>query len=332
LADTTAAGGDRYELYDITTAIYRPVPIDRTLDAIDCPDLTVCTTIDAVGSDWMVTQEACSEHCGTVGFQDLATGAVQTDDPSAATAALDLNSPTLTRPLCAGVQAPMEGVLSGEGAPPLPRGLVAADGRFQIVSDYDVSYLQECGTHLKRFLTYACELYPCAPPFNSRAVVWESHPGRLTGVLLPSLTRFQIRIPVTIDPTAPSARFVSDDTYGLALTPRRLYLSTSRGVFSAPARRRPLSTSPPVQVCARCFGARVCTLWGACWGAWAAARSETARPPKLVAARTATTVQTVAVEAMRWTSPSTASRRTSRVGERRSYAMRSSTSATISGP
>jgi hypothetical protein len=77
----------------------------------------------------------------------------------------------------------------------------------------------------------------------------------------------------------------------------------------------------------------VCTVRGTTWCvALAAAKPETARPPKLVAARAAATVQAVAVEAMRWTSPSTARRMNSPVRERPSSAMRSSMSATISGP
>ena len=79
-------------------------------------------------------------------------------------------------------------------------------------------------------------------------------------------------------------------------------------------------------------GVTVCTARGTTWRALAAAKSETARPPKLVTTRTATTVQTVAVEAMRWTSPSTARRMNIPVRERPSCGMRSSISATISGP
>ena len=52
-------------------------------------------------------------------------------------------------------------------------------------------------------------------------------------------------------------------------------------------------------------GATVWTVRGITLGALAAANPETARPPKLVAARTAATVQAVAVEAKRWRSPST---------------------------
>jgi hypothetical protein len=79
-------------------------------------------------------------------------------------------------------------------------------------------------------------------------------------------------------------------------------------------------------------GATVCIVRATTLRALAAAKSETARPPKLVAARTATAVQTVAVEAMRWTSPSTAKRMKSLLRERLSCAMRSSISAMISWP
>jgi hypothetical protein len=151
------------------------------------------------------TQQLREEHCGILAFQNLATGTVQTNDPSTASTALDLSSPTLTRKLCPDVTAPVQAPVSGDQAAPLARGLVTSDGRFQIVSDYDVSYLQECGTRLKQFLTYTCELYPCAPAANSRAVIWQSKPGRLTGVLLPSLKRFDVDVPAKVDPSAAGA-------------------------------------------------------------------------------------------------------------------------------
>ena len=86
---------------------------------------------------------------------------------------------------------------------------------------------------------------------------------------------------------------------------------TAAGVSSGSSDRRELrcDRDGSCHVRGRCgAGASLCTVGTHLGTALAAAKSETARPPKLVAARTATTVQTVAVEAMRCTSPSTARR------------------------
>jgi hypothetical protein len=46
----SADGGSSFERYDIATGSSELLPIARTLEAADCPDLTRCTFIDDVGS------------------------------------------------------------------------------------------------------------------------------------------------------------------------------------------------------------------------------------------------------------------------------------------
>jgi hypothetical protein len=80
------------------------------------------------------------------------------------------------------------------------------------------------------------------------------------------------------------------------------------------------------------LGAAAGAVRAAPWPALAAAKSETARPAKLVTASPATTTHAVAVEATRWTRPSIVRRANSRARDRPSCAIRSSISAMISGP
>jgi hypothetical protein len=219
-----------YRLYSITSGGIGPLTVNPALTAGCTGPQPQCATISAVGDDWMQVTGPCEmEHCDPVtSFQSLSTGAVE-PDPVSRTVVPDLDSPTLARRVCAPVTVPSSMPLDG-----VVWGSVQSDGRFQIAGGGGGSYLEQCGTTLHRFLTYL----GCV--FNAHVVVWESKPGRLSGMFLPSLRRFTISVPLKVDPQSPHEKFVRDNPYELALTTRTLYLSREEKVWTMP-----IPASPP---------------------------------------------------------------------------------------
>ena len=65
-------------------------------------------------------------------------------------------------------------------------------------------------------------------------IVWQSKPGRLSGVFLPSLKRFAISVPAAVGPQAAHEHFVNGNQYSLALTTHTLYLGLRDAVWTMP--------------------------------------------------------------------------------------------------
>src|SRR3984885_8696228 len=111
---------------------------------------------DGIGTDWVSVQDACFEHCNADIFQNLSTGAVQ-GDISTPTRALDLDSPSLTTPLCRPIRDPAIPVV-GVGPNQYAREPVTIDGRFALVDSAPnptfleeapgPTFLEHCGTRL----------------------------------------------------------------------------------------------------------------------------------------------------------------------------------------
>lgn len=203
------------------------------------------SSVVAVGSDWLSLAGQCAdtEHCPqSFSLQSLATGA-DVSDPTNATTTVDLDSADPARSVCAPVRVPTNG--QGNPEPPsIAYGSVSSDGQFQIATSSGGSFLERCGAQLRERLTYTsypgCAHQHCAPPFSSHAIVWQSKPGRLSGVFLPSLKRFAISVPATIDPQAAHEQFVNGNQYSLALTTHTLYLGLLDTVWAMP-----IPTAPP---------------------------------------------------------------------------------------
>jgi hypothetical protein len=237
------AAGSSYQLYDMANRQVRPLEINPSLSAGCAPVTAGCMEVTALGSDWVSLLPWCDqEHCGQVySFQNLATGATA-PDPTTPNTTIDLDASSSSRSVCSPVTVPAN-AQSGEDNL-TTYGTVTPEGRFQIATSNAGSYLEQCGTHLRRRLTYTsypgCAHQICSPPTNSRLVVWQSKPGRLAGVFFPSLKRFTIVIPASVDPNASSEQFVNGNQYALALTTHTLYLGVGNAVWTMG-----IPTSPP---------------------------------------------------------------------------------------
>jgi hypothetical protein len=124
-------------------------------------------------------------------------------------------------------------------ANPSSWGSVTFDGRFAIVSGPGGVFLERCGSKLRELLTHTtgfteCSQAGCPPPWNSHLIIWESAPGHLSGIFLPSLERFTIHVPARVDPAAAAVQFVQSDQYTLVLGSRALYLKTPGRVWMTP--------------------------------------------------------------------------------------------------
>jgi hypothetical protein len=236
IAFSCGSGEDvSYELYDMNTGQLRPLVIPLAPAGGCDPFTSACASLDGVGSDWAKFVSGCSmEHCGSpdVVFENLFTGATAAD-PVSRTVVPDLDSRTLARKLCKPVTVP---TLTSSYSPP-GLGSVASDGRFQIATGDGGSYLEKCGAKLHRFLTFS------ATASSPRAIVWESKPGHVTGVFLPSLERFTIAVPANVDPSASSSQFDQQDPYTLALTTHILYVGVGVGVPTTWT--TPIPSAPP---------------------------------------------------------------------------------------
>ena len=229
--------GVSYELFDMNTGQLRPLTIPSATAGGCDPYTSACASLDGVGSYWAEFVGGCPmEHCGPpdVVFENLFTGATAAD-PVSRSVVPDLDSRTLARRLCKPVTVPA----ATSPYSPLGFGSVASDGRFQIATGDGGSYLEKCGVKLHRFLTFS----PTAS--SPHAIVWESKPGLVTGVFLPSLKRFTIAVPEKVDPSASSSQFVQQDPYTLALSRHSLYVGVGLGATTTWTMRIP--SAPPAK-------------------------------------------------------------------------------------
>jgi hypothetical protein len=237
--------GASYQLYDTATGRLRPLELNSALAPACAPLTASCLQITAVGADWVSVLVPCDdEHCSEIySLDNLSTGAIL-PDPTSPTTAIDLDTASGGRRLCHPVTVPTNGQGFDDGRPPF--GSVAPAGRFQIATSEAGSYLEECGAPLHQFLTYTsypgCAHQTCSPPLSSHMIIWESKPGHLSGVFTPSLRRFTIAVPRTVDPQAAGEQFVNGHEYGLALTARSLYVAVGDTVWTAT-----VPASPPTR-------------------------------------------------------------------------------------
>jgi hypothetical protein len=177
----------------------------------------------AAGADWIEFRRV---DPFTYTFENVSTGIVRSIPYRAGGRTIpDLNSPTLVRRLCSPLRVP-----SGPGA-------MTFYGKFAIVESVGTDggiryYLERCGTRLHQRLDGSNLGTPeAALAANSRAIVWQQpFLPELHGVLLPSLRRFMVPLPDTIDLGATGVQS------SIALSSTRLYALDGEGqLWSAPA-------------------------------------------------------------------------------------------------
>lgn len=229
--DTTLAGSEYDLRNEQTGAVTVFTPAIGANPA--CITLTGCVRLDGLGADWVSIEPPSADPEHSVqqyDYQNLLTGATSRD-PSNLHTTIDLNSPNLALKVCSPLSVPRDdGNVEGTEVPGW--GTVVFDGRFAIATGRDGVYLERCGTRFRQFLTFTagsfCGHPGCPPAANAHAVVWQLAPGKLAGVLLPSLQKFVIRIPASIDPNH-GTHDLLDDRYSLWLTPSTLYLGLING-------------------------------------------------------------------------------------------------------
>lgn len=218
--------GNPFRLYNVASHRWR---------ALDCG--VACENIglaapEAFGRDWMeVNEEAyCDPRAtpcpSTTAFVSLPDGHVGTFHP-AARHILDLNSPTLSRKVCAPLSMPPSG------------GSLEFIGRFAVETTAKGDmYLEKCGSHLHRLLNAALPNSGNFVTANSHAVVTCSAPGygsrnppsKYSGVFLPSLKRFAFDLPAGLR------------ACGATVDNNALYVGDSSETYVWAA---PLPTTPP---------------------------------------------------------------------------------------
>lgn len=191
-----------------------------------------CTTyaVAAAGRYWLEYHhflcDSGDQHCSFDSvFQNVGTGALR-QDPSGGATTVDLNAPNLTRRVCGPLRVPTTVELYAPR--PVP-GVLTFYGRFAVSIGADQTgtraYLERCGTHMHRLLTTAPLQRPAVVGANTHEVVWTAHSRRfLSGLTLPGLRPFTIRLPNRL-----VARSCPVDDYSpcvaqIALTNHRLYL------------------------------------------------------------------------------------------------------------
>jgi hypothetical protein len=228
-----------YALYDI--------PENRTLSFTPSPGLATvncgsgCPSIAGIGTDWIAMTAPCADTSKCVTsfkFQNLSTGAVL-DDPTNRTTRVDLDSPRLDQPVCRPLTVPVDNQHIEDGTYP-GRGSLTLDGSYGIEAGGGGVFLQRCGSRTRTFLTHspasgACAALACPPTSNRAMVLWQAAAGRLGGIFLKDLQRFQISVPRAVDPLARQFPAAGSDPYTLALAGKTLYLedNTTGTVWAA---------------------------------------------------------------------------------------------------
>lgn len=166
-----------------------------------------------VGTDWIRYDEDRRRLGDRSLFQNIVTGAVR-NDPTNAHTLPDLDSPLLTKSVCAPLRVP--GATS--------ENTLALDGRFAVLSNPAGNFLEHCATHLHQLLTDSAPWVTV----GQAEIMWVSRPeGPLDGMFLPSRRRFTLSRPLGAD--------VAD----LVISDRHLYVlgetrHTTSDVWSVP--------------------------------------------------------------------------------------------------
>jgi hypothetical protein len=210
----TCQSGPTYQLYDIRARGWKPLPP---------PDLSSAGGYGwvpvAIGDYWIHFTGNCGYHCGPTldAFLNIQSGQlIDTSQGVVAGAGSelpDLDSPLLGRPICAPLTLP-------EGSS------VAFYGRFAVVRGPHGTYLERCGSRLRRSVGRGLAIAA-----NAHTVVWMTGytpqssgqtpmPLPLRGLFLPTLRRFMLIMPPRASLLALSARHI----YAVTPGPRsRLY-------------------------------------------------------------------------------------------------------------
>ena len=206
-------GPMRIELYSLAAGTYRTVTFNGQLCTGDQAE---CDTV-AVGADWVEVSETCY-HCeASTVFQNLRSGAQQGPPGAGGTTMVDLSSPTLTSTVCSPLTVPGRGTLTFYGR-------FAVDGNPRSPAP---SYLERCRSrvHLR--------LGPGTPVTGNRGMlIYAATVGatQWSGILLPSLHRFRLKLPSHLPFNMTS----------LVLSSHHLYAATSTGeLWIAPTPRQP---------------------------------------------------------------------------------------------
>ena len=163
-----------------------------------------------VGRYWLWFEEADPAYCGdpttssdcgyTPVLWSVTTGQTTHWDGSF-TSVPDLNSPGLTRNLC----APVPPIIGWDGGPPAP---VLFDGPFVLERQETVWHLRRCGRSTNITFTDGGD----EPFVMSHAIVWRTSLGSASAILLPSLRRITLTFPayLTVAATSNAHLFLDD--------------------------------------------------------------------------------------------------------------------------
>ena len=208
----------------------------------------ITESLTAAGTAWLeYIQGNCpgGEHCSYTNiFENVSSGAVR-QDPSSAQTTVSLDAETLTEPVCRPLRLPTARQLFAGPGP----GSLTFYGEFAVALGTDqiadpTAYLERCGTHLHRLLIkgpYPSSLL--APAANTHEAIWmPRQTGQLSGVTLPGLRPFSLRLPSRILDGACSAPQNTTCVTQIALTQHRLFvlITPSGELWSAPAEAKPL--------------------------------------------------------------------------------------------
>jgi hypothetical protein len=204
--------------------------------------LPALNQLTAIGAHWAGVAQVCQVYCFPTGFSlQSPTTAETREDPTTSDVAPDLDAANPAQVVCSPVRVPGDR-FGGYGS-------LTADGRYRIAVARGSTgrggvYLEKCGSTLRRFLTWTtypgCLHASCAPPASVHLIVWEAKPGQLSGLFLPSLRSFTLRLPHRVDPAAARERRVEGHQVELAVTTHTLYVGAGGRVWTTP-----LPTAPP---------------------------------------------------------------------------------------
>jgi hypothetical protein len=218
-------------LYNIPQGRALPLPTPGSCVGGSCG-------IAAIGTHWVALSPPCSQPTSkcpsTFEFENLSTGATRTD-PTNATTRVDLDAVDLAVRVCQPLSVPRDNQHIEDGVSP-GWGSLTPDGQYGIEAGGAGVFLQRCGSRVRSLLTRTasssgCAARACPPARNREMVLWQSAAGRLSGVLLKGLRRFDIAVPASVDPTAQQLKYVRADPYTYALAGKTLYLQTPRGTI-----------------------------------------------------------------------------------------------------
>jgi hypothetical protein len=194
-AASNSSGQYEIELYSVVDGTHQTVTPSPGVPLCHSPanvyaEIKCASEPDGVGAHWIRWDATCYNSGDTYLFQDIKTGEVR-DDPTNATTFADLNSPALARSTCPGVRLIRNANPDGG----LGWGSLTPYGEFVLATGDGSAFLERCGTRMRQRLVHG--FFPVLAS-NSRAVVWQAQPRRLSGLFLPSFQTFTVPLPSAI--------------------------------------------------------------------------------------------------------------------------------------